>query len=142
MTPNRVTVGLEKYAKKIPSDKVYSLKDLMQNATDECYDEFMFIHLKSRLKVVLFSILLGAFGVDRFYVEENGAGVGKIIFQVIVSLVACLAGAHVILAIIYIILLLILMIWRIADIFSTYKSVKEINYARLSSFLKANKKRD
>lgn len=139
MTPNRVTVGLEKYSKKIPPEKIPDLRRLMENATDSCYDDFMYIHLKSQLKTILFSIFLGGLGVDRFYVGDNGAGAGKLIFGIVVAILSLFSGIHMVVALFVFLLSLIRGIWCFVDIFRTYKVARQINYFRLSDFLKANR---
>ena len=72
MTPNRVIVALEKYERYIPSDKVSLFTTYLEEASDDCMDEFMFLPVKSKVKTLLFSIFLGGIAVDRFYIGDVG----------------------------------------------------------------------
>ncbi|MGN0812485.1 MAG: NINE protein [Candidatus Coproplasma sp.] len=128
MTPNRVTVAFEKYARQIPQYKHSALRSYMQRMPDEYMDEFMFVPLKRKWLSILFSLLLGGIGVDRFYVGDVGLGVFKLIFSVVTVLCSSVP-------ILGLILNIIRAIWSIADIFLCYKKVKELNYDTLSSFI-------
>ncbi len=66
MTPNRITVALEKYEKQIPKDNVSFLQTYLKEASDDCMDEFMSLPIKGKTKTLLFSIFLGGIAVDRF----------------------------------------------------------------------------
>ena len=133
MTPNRITVALEKYAKQIPGENISIFQNYLKEASDDCMDEFMWLPIKGKTKTLLFSIFLGGIAVDRFYVGDKGVGAAKLIFRLlsvtilsgipIVGLLASLASS----------------IWCFADIFITYKIAKQINYDNLTEFLKRHK---
>ena len=128
MTPNRVTVALEKYGKQIPKDEIVFFTKHLQSASNDCMDEFMFLPIKNKNKTLLFSIILGGLGVDRFYVGDKGLGVAKLIFRIIAVLLSEVIFLGTLLS-------LISSIWCIADVFVTYKITKQINYNYLSSYL-------
>lgn len=133
MTPNRVTVALEKYEKLIPKEYIFNFQEYLKEASDDCMDKLMSLPTKGTIKTLLFSIFLGGIGVDRFYVEDKGVGVAKLIFRLLATF---LSGV----AVLGLILGLASSIWCIADIFITYKIAKQINYERLTAFLKYTKK--
>ena len=69
------------------------------------------IQFKSPTTALILSILLGGYGVDRFYIDDTGMGVGK--------LLTC--GG--------------LGIWAIIDWFMISNATKEKNYIRLQNYL-------
>lgn len=133
MTPNRITIALEKYGKQIPKDCIHYFKNVyLKEASDDCLDEFILLPIKGKTKTLLFSIFLGGFGADRFYLGDKKTGIAKLIFGLI-SLI--LSGVP----ILGLILSLASSIWCIADIFITYKNAKEINFDTLTTFLRKHK---
>lgn len=135
MTQNRVAVALEKYEKQIPADNVYFFKKYLQEASDDCMDEFMSLPIKGKTKTLLFSIFLGGIAVDRFYIGDIGIGAIKLILRLLVAL---LSGT----ALLGSILSLISAIWSIADIFITYKIAKKINYDSINVYIEHPQKND
>ena len=134
MTPNRVTVALEKYGKQIPSYGISNFTRALEAADSHCMDKFMFLPIKGKTKTLLFSIFLGGIGVDRFYIGDNGLGAGKLAVRIISLLTNSVPVLGVIMS-------LASSIWCIADIFITYKKAKEMNYSKLVSYLKRHPKK-
>ena len=132
MTPNRVTVALEKYGNQIPKDEIYFFTKHLQEASNSCMDEFMSLPIKGKNKTLLFSIFLGGLGIDRFYIGDKGLGAAKLIFRIFVVLMADVAILGTLLS-------LASSIWCIADIFITYKVAKQINYNSLAAYLTRHK---
>lgn len=132
MTPNRITVALEKYEKQIPKDNVSIFQNYLKEASDDCMDEFMSLPIKGKTKTLLFSIFLGGIAVDRFYIGDKGVGAAKLILRLLATFLSGVAVLGVILS-------LASSIWCIADIFITYKIAKQINYENLTAFLKRHK---
>lgn len=96
----------------IPEEKIPAFRYALGKANANCYTALSMAPLKNPMTVLLFSIFLGGFGVDRFYIGDTGMGVGKL-----------LAGW------------LTFGIWPLIDIFLCYKKAKEQNFALLMSAL-------
>lgn len=132
MTPNRVTVALEKYTKCIDSVNQASLKTLLASASNSCTDELMYLPVKKPVTTVLLSIFLGGLGVDRFYLGDNKMGIAKLIARIVTTILANTISLGAILN-------FAVSVWLFADIFITYKLCKSNNYALLSTFLSKHK---
>ena len=140
MTKNRILFATEHFKKEIPKECMSTLIKKLQTAPDSCLDELMMLKLKKRWLVILFSIFLGGFSVDRFYVGDVRKGISKIGLRVIAVMVNFIgsflsagmgadgAGLMLIFSIISAILNIASSIWCFADIFVCYKRVKETNY--------------
>lgn len=96
--------------------------------TPEGYARLMSIPLKKKVVAILLAIFLGALGVDRFYVNDVKLGIFKIVgtvgsslflFVPILGTIASIANV----------------IWKIADIFISYKQVYNINYERVMAVI-------
>lgn len=133
MTPNRVTVAMEKFQNQVPEDGLIRLREALVNATDECMDDLMYMKLKSKGVVLLFSILLSGLGAARFYIGDTGLGVARLSLNLLNVLF--LQGVPVIGPL----LTLGILIWGIADIFLTYRAVKEVNLDRIMTFLRSHR---
>lgn len=121
MTPNRVTLAMEKYSGSIPRSSAENFRTRLQNASDDCFDVMMQAHLKGKVRTVLFSIFLGGIGVDRFYLGDTGLGIFKIISNI-------LAYVLLLIPILGFLLVAARSIWGFVDIFLCYKKAKQLNY--------------
>ena len=97
---------------KLPEEKLMVLKNKLADADDSKYDEIACANLHNPTHILLFSIFLGGFGVDRFMIGDVGLGVAKLLF----GWLTC--G-----------------IWPHIDIFMSYKSSKEKNFNKLMNLL-------
>lgn len=97
---------------KLPEDKVMVLKNRLAEQADEKYDEIMCANLYNPTHILLFSIFLGGFGIDRFMIGDTGIGIGKLLL----GWATC--G-----------------IWPLIDIFISYKKAKEQNFNKLMMLL-------
>lgn len=128
MTPNRVTVALEKYSKYVHPSNHAALTVAAQNASNSCTLEFMTLPVKSPVITVLLSIFLGGLGLDRFYIGDKKLGIAKILARIISIQLASVA-------VIGSLLSLAVSVWLIADIFITFKMCREMNFNMLYSYL-------
>ena len=145
MTKNRILFATEHFKKEIPKECMSTFITKLQAAPDSCLDELMMLKLKKRWLVILFSIFLGAFSVDRFYIGDVSNGIWKIVLRVgavIANMISSLisaaalageggAGLALIVSIIGFVLSIASTIWCFVDIFVCYKRVKESNYSEL-----------
>ncbi len=104
MDSNKVTAYLSNLDKYVPSDKKVVLKNALTKASPESEDNLAQVKLVDPIVVLICSIFLGAFGVDRFLLGDVGMGVCKLLFG-----------------------WLTLYIWPFVDIFMAYKKAKEKN---------------
>ena len=92
------------FSNVVPSDKLGYLKNRLEKAPDESYENIAMTKTKSPIVVLIFSIILGWLGVDRFIIGDVGLGVCKLLFGGVTF------G-----------------IWWLIDIFLTYNKCKEKN---------------
>ena len=96
--------------------------------TSEGYARLMSIPLKKKVVAILLAIFFGALGVDRFYVNDVKLGIFKIVGTVGSSLLLFVPIPGTIASIEN-------LIWKIADIFISYKQVYNINYERVMAVI-------
>ncbi len=97
---------------KLPEDKSRIVLGALREADDPVYDGIMCSRLYDPIHILLFSIFLGGFAVDRFMIGDIGLGVAKLLF----GWLTC--G-----------------IWNLIDIFFSYKACKEKNFRKVSEIL-------
>ncbi len=129
MTPNRVTVALEKYSKHIEPSNQASLKTALHSASNQCTEELMTLPVKSPVATILLSIFLGGLGADRFYIGDTKMGTSKLVARLISTFIANLIPG------LGVIINLAVSIWILADIYYCFKKCKELNFNLLYSFL-------
>lgn len=111
MDANKVDMFLMTNGANLPEQKIPFLRDQLLALDDSKWAALSTIQFKSPTTALVLSILLGGYGVDRFYIDDTGMGVGK--------LLTC--GG--------------LGIWAIIDWFMISNATKEKNYIRLQNYL-------
>ncbi|MBP3301285.1 MAG: TM2 domain-containing protein [Clostridia bacterium] len=66
-------------AKYFPSDKVMYIKEKLKNMDDEKYGLLLSVEMKNPTTLLILSLLVGSFGVDRFMLGDTGMGVLKLL---------------------------------------------------------------
>ena len=112
MTDENKRVILTAIGKSIPEEKVAYFKRALENVPDERVDELLCASLHNPTHILLFSVFLGGFGVDRFMIGDTGLGVAKLLFG------SFTCG-----------------IWPLIDMFISYKKAKEKNFNALMSII-------
>lgn len=143
------------YRDLVPDNTVLKLKKSLDQSNDDCEDELMMTKTYNPTTVLLFSIFLGGFGVDRFYIKDIGMGVCKLIFVpafiIMKILIAVLASSVLsmktaesaasavtfiyIMGIISNVMLIAWIIIYLVDIFLCLKKCKEKNFTNIMSVL-------
>lgn len=65
--------------KYFPTDKMIFLKEKLYQLTEEKFALVSCIEMKDPTTLLLISLFLGSFGVDRFMLKETGVGVLKLL---------------------------------------------------------------
>ena len=112
MDQNKVNQLLFTLSSKLPPETIPMVRERLLNSE---IDEMVFYSLTSTLKdptiSLVLSIVLGYFGVDRFYIGDVGLGVGK--------LITC-GGCYV---------------WWLIDIFLIMNRTRQRNFETLMAYL-------
>lgn len=104
MEANRVNALMLQFKDVVPREKIGVLKTSLRNADDDSYEAVNAVKIRNSKAVLLVSIFLGMFGIDRFIIGDVGFGIAKLLF----GWMTC--G-----------------IWPIIDIFFSYKAAKQKN---------------
>ena len=78
MEKDHVTQFMSIHGNKFATENHPMIKRRIEDLPDERFDEICAINYKSPTTALIFSILLGPFGVDRFYLGEIGKGILKL----------------------------------------------------------------
>ncbi|WP_158612459.1 TM2 domain-containing protein [Leptotrichia sp. OH3620_COT-345] len=99
------------HSNNLPSDKIYMLKERIRKLPKENADRLQFISLKNASTMILISIFLGQWGIDRFMLGETGLGILKFL--------TCGACG----------------VWTVIDWFMISKKTKEYNFKLIMNAL-------
>lgn len=111
MDQNKIDMYVMTNQKYLPAEKIVFLKEKLKNIDDEHFALISAVEFKEPTTLLLVSIFLGSFGVDRFMIGDTGMGILKL-------LTGGLCG-----------------ILTIIDWFSIQKKTKELNYNKLMMIL-------
>lgn len=132
MTESNIAIAIEMYGKQIPQASMGTFRGYLQSASDSCMSELAMTPIKRKGVTLALSIFLGGFGIDRFYLNNIGLGVAKLlvsiasIFLMFVPILGWIVSIG-------------RSIWLIIDWFLTYKKAKELNYSKLYGVLQRYK---
>lgn len=93
---------------KMPEEKMLLLKNELLSAPDARMNEILGAGYYNPTHILLFSIFLGIFGIDRFKIGDVGMGIAKLLFG------WATFG-----------------IWTFIDIFFSYQKAKEKNFNKV-----------
>ena len=79
MTKENVNQLMMSLSGKIPEEKAILLKQKLENASDNAVANIASMNLHNPTHILLFSIFLGVFGVDRFMIGDTGVGIAKLL---------------------------------------------------------------
>ena len=121
MEQNKVNAIMMQYKDLIPAEQAYALKEALEKADDKAYDRLVAVPTKNPIVTLILSILAGGFGVDRFYLNDIGLGVAKLLLSFFLSFTGFFL----------IVPWLGMLIWPLVDIFLCYKKAKKMNFDAL-----------
>ena len=111
MEQQKIDMFIMTNQKYFPSEKIMYLKDKLRTMDEEKFSLISTIDLKDPTTLLLISIFLGTFGIDRFMMGDIGMGILKL-------LTAGLCG-----------------ILTIIDWFTISKRVKELNFNNVMALI-------
>lgn len=111
MDAQKVDMFLMTNQKYLPPEKIVYLKEKLLATTDEKFNLISTVDFKDPTTILLISIFLGSFGVDRFMMGDTGMGILKLLTG------GCCG------------------ILTIIDWFSIQKKAKELNFSNLMMIL-------
>ncbi len=79
MEVSKVDLFIGTMGNKFPEDKMMLLREQLLNMPDERFTMIQIAPYKDPTTLLLFSIFLGVYGVDRFLLGETGLGVLKLL---------------------------------------------------------------
>ena len=111
MEQQKIEMFIMSQGSNLPAEKLPYIRERLQEVDDSKWSMILSIHFKNPILVLMLSIFLGYYGVDRFYLGDTGMGVGK--------LLTCGGGG----------------IWAIIDWFRIMDATKEKNFELLQRYL-------
>lgn len=111
MDTTKIDMFIMTNQKYLPAEKIVFIKEKMKNLDEERFALISAQELKDPTTILLVSLFLGSFGVDRFMLGDTGMGILKL-------LTCGLCG-----------------ILTIVDWFSVQKKAKEANFNKLMTIL-------
>ena len=120
-----------KVRKHIPKEAYRELCIKLDDASEEKRNKVKELKLKSIYVTLFLSLLLGIFGVDRFYAGDIRLGIGKLVLGV----VGYLFGGF---GTIGFAIQLLSYVWWIEDIFFSYRLSRKRNAERIYAILNEN----
>lgn len=111
MEQQKVDMFIMTNGDKFPESQVPFIREKLLAMSDSKWAALSTIQFKSPTTALILSIFLGSLGVDRFFIGDNGLGIGK--------LVTC-GGMG---------------IWAIVDWFNISSATREKNYSKLQTYL-------
>ena len=112
MDQSKIDMFMSTEGKKFPVEKADDMRKQLEGIDDSKFAAVQGATYRDPMMMLIISIFLGAFGVDRFMLGQTGPGVGK--------LLTC-GGCG---------------IWSIIDWFGIQKMTRETNYQKFSAAAK------
>ena len=122
-----------------PDSSLIRIREILVNCDDTCLNKLLSANFKNPTVGFLFSIGLGIYGIDRFYIGHIIKGIIKLLLFLAFLccyMVMCIWEDEMLyLVILFIPLVLGTAIWYILDIFKISKEIKKYNYQLLLTLL-------
>ena len=110
----RVQRFLVENRQKLPQSKFNEIREILSNLTDEQWETIEYVTFKDPTTMLVLSILVGEFGVDRFVLGDTTNGALKLLLTL-----CCGVG----------------LIWWVIDIFQVNRLTLDYNYKLLRETL-------
>ena len=79
MEEHKIDMYIMTNQKYFPAEKLIYLKDRLRSSSDEKFTLISAVKLKDPSVILLISIFLGCFGIDRFIIGDTGTGILKLL---------------------------------------------------------------
>ena len=115
------------------------IRERLLSMDDSCLNRILSAKFKSPTSGVLFSIGLGVYGADRFYIGHTFVGLLKLILTIIFFIsyviIVILEESNILLIALFVLTIIGILVWYVLDIFNISKEIKEYNYKLLLTIL-------
>lgn len=122
-----------------PDYSIMNIRERLLSCDDSFLNRILSIKFKNPSFGFLFSIGLGVYGADRFYIGHIALGILKlmltIVFLVSYVIIDISEEPNMILFALFIITIIGVLVWYVFDIFNISKEIKEYNYNLLLTIL-------
>ena len=122
-----------------PDSTMMEIRERLLSLDDSCLNKLLSAKFKSPTSGILFSIGLGVYGADRFYIGHTFIGIIKLILTIIFFIsyviIEISEDSNILLIALLILTIIGVLIWYILDIFNISKEIKEYNYKLLLTIL-------
>jgi TM2 domain-containing membrane protein YozV len=106
MDSTKVEMYIATSGQKFPAERLMEIKQKLEQIDDNKFMVLQSVQLKDPTTLLIISILLGAYGVDRFMLGDTGLGVAKLLTA---------GGCG---------------IWAIIDWFTVQDRTRQLNYTK------------
>ena len=79
MEKQRIDMWLMHNSKYFPEDKMIYIRDRLENMDDDQFAKLSALQFKDSTTMLIVSILLGGYGIDRFMLGDVGMGILKLL---------------------------------------------------------------
>jgi Predicted membrane protein len=79
MDAQKVDMFIMTNGKYFPEESLPMIHDRLTSLDDSKWAQLSMLQFKSTLTAIILSVLVGALGIDRFYLGHIGLGIGKLI---------------------------------------------------------------
>ncbi len=122
-----------------PDSSIMNIRERLLSCDDSFLNRILSTKFKSPTFGFLFSIGLGVYGADRFYIGHLVIGILKlmltIVFLVSYIIIEISEDPNMIFFVFFILTVIGVIVWYILDIFNISKEIKEYNYNLLLTIL-------
>jgi len=108
---NQINMLLMNSAKYFPEASIPAIRQTLEELGPDKASQALAVEYKDPIIALILSILVGYFGIDRFYIGDTGLGIGKLA----VSVLSCFTVGW---------------IWQIVDWFLIMGATKQKNYEK------------
>ncbi len=118
-----------------PESTMIEIRERLLSMDDCCLNSILSAKFKSPTSGILFSIGLGVYGADRFYIGHTFIGILKLILTIILFVSSVIIeiseDPNTLLIALLLLTFIGVFVWYILDIFNISKEIKEYNYKLL-----------
>ena len=111
MNASKSEMYIMSHSQFFPPEKMVLVRERLDMVPEDKFSILYSLELKNPTNILLFSIFLGEFGVDRFMLGDTGLGIGKLL-----TLGGCL-------------------VWWLIDLFYVRDRARQVNYEKLMSLI-------